>query len=85
VPANRSDHWQDLFMQAVDELGPEKLPLLIRDAELAISLRRGELGDSADTNEDWSTMDVASAALRSIRVTQLSGDRSKETSYDCMM
>jgi hypothetical protein len=85
MPANRSDHWQDLFMQAVDELDPNKLPLLIRDAELAISLRREELGNSADAHEELSTMDVSIAALRSIRVTQLGGDKLKESSYDCMM
>jgi hypothetical protein len=60
-------------MQAVNQADREKLERLVRDAELAILLRREELEDSAEARAELSTMAVAAEALRSIRVHQLGG------------
>jgi len=60
-------------MQAANELDSEKLRQLVPQAELAIFLRRNELGNSAESDEELSAMAVATEALRSIRVNQLGG------------
>jgi hypothetical protein len=70
-------HWKDIFMQAMEESDKEKLHRLVRAAELAIFLRREELGNSAHAGEELSAMAVAIEALRSIRVHQLGGDKPK--------
>jgi hypothetical protein len=46
----------------------------VREAELAIGLRRAELEDSAEAREELSSMAVATEALRAIRSQQLNGD-----------
>lgn len=66
-------HWKETCMQALEESDREKLRRLVPKAELAILLRRKELGNSADSNEELSTMAVVAEALRFIRVTQLGG------------
>jgi hypothetical protein len=71
--ADSSVHWKEIFMQAVNESDREKLHRLVREAEVAIFLRREELGDSVEAHEELSTMAVATEALRSIRVHQLGG------------
>ncbi|HEY4950656.1 MAG TPA: hypothetical protein VIH88_10015 [Candidatus Acidoferrales bacterium] len=73
-------HWKDIFLHAMEESDKEKLHRLVRDAELAIFLRREELGNSAHAREELSTMAVAIEALRSIRVHQLGGDKSNASS-----
>jgi hypothetical protein len=72
----RSDsslHWKDILMQALEETDLDKLHRLVREAEVAIFLRREELGNSVEAREELSTMAVAIEALRSIRVHQLGG------------
>jgi hypothetical protein len=64
-------HWKEIFMQAANESNREKLKNLVREAELAIFRRREELWPSSDSREELSTMAVAMAALRSIRVNEL--------------
>jgi hypothetical protein len=75
-------HWKEIFMQATNESDREKLDRLVREAELAIRLRREELRDSLETHEELSTMAVATEALRSIRVHQLGADKPR-MSNDC--
>jgi hypothetical protein len=58
-------------MQALEESDREKLHRLVREAQVAIFLRREELGDSAEDREELSTMAVATEALRSVRAHQL--------------
>jgi hypothetical protein len=74
VSANSFVHWKEIFTQAVNETNKEKLDRLVREAELAIGLRRAELEDSAEAHEELSTMAVAAEALRAIRSQQLNGD-----------
>ena len=71
--SDSSLHWKDVLLQALDESDREKLHRLVREAEVAIYLRREELGDSVEACEELSTMAVATEALRSIRVHQLGG------------
>lgn len=66
-----SAHWKELFMQIMSETDREKLQRLVGEAEAAISVRREELGKSAEAREELSTMAVATEALRSVRVNQL--------------
>jgi hypothetical protein len=73
MSANSSVHWKEIFTQAANETNKEKLDRLVREAELAIGLRRAELEDSAEAREELSTMAVATEALRSIRAHQLGG------------
>ena len=70
-----SPHWKEIFMQAVNESGRQKLRRLVPEAEAAIFLRRAGLEDSAENREELSTMAVAIEALRSIRISQLGGAR----------
>jgi|BogFormECP03_OM2_1039629.scaffolds.fasta_scaffold08959_2 hypothetical protein len=74
MSANSSVHWKEIFMQAANETDKQKLDRLVREAELAIGLRRAELEDYAAAREELSTMAVATEALRAIRSQQLSGD-----------
>jgi hypothetical protein len=74
MSADSSVCWKDIFTQAANETDPEKLHRLVREAEVAIFLRRQELANSADAREELSTMAVATEALQAIRATQLSGD-----------
>jgi len=73
LDTDSSIHWKEIFMQAVNESDGEKLYRLVREAEVAILLRREELEGSAEAREELSTMAVAAEALRSIRVHQLGG------------
>jgi hypothetical protein len=54
MSADRSLHWKEIFIQAVNESGREKLHRLVREAEVAIFLRREELGDFAEDREELS-------------------------------
>ena len=63
--------WKEIFMRTANESNREKLTSLVREAELAILRRREELWPSPDSREELSTMAVAMAALRSIRVNEL--------------
>jgi hypothetical protein len=74
MSANSSVHWKEIFTQAANETNKEKLDRLVREAEVAISLRRAELEDSAEAREELSSMAVATEALRAIRSQQLNGD-----------
>jgi hypothetical protein len=65
--------WKDIFIRAANESDQEKLRRPVRDAEVAIFLRREELANSADARDELSTMAVASEALRTIRVKQPGG------------
>ncbi|HWO31883.1 MAG TPA: hypothetical protein VNO32_24065 [Candidatus Acidoferrum sp.] len=67
-------HWKEIFMQAMNESDRENLHRLVREAEVAIFLRRAELGNSDEARDESSTMAVAIEALRSIRANQLGGD-----------
>jgi hypothetical protein len=71
--SDSSLHWKGVLLQALDESDRERLYRLVREAEMAISLRREELGDCVEAREELSTMAVATEALRSIRVHQLGG------------
>jgi hypothetical protein len=70
---DRSLHWKEIFLQAMNESDREKLRQLVPKAEAAIFLRREELGNSAEAHEELSTIVVAMEALRSIRVQRLGG------------
>jgi hypothetical protein len=65
--------WKDILLQALNESDRQKLRRLVPEAEVAIFLRRKELGNSVEAREELSTMAVAIEALRSIRVHQLGG------------
>jgi hypothetical protein len=67
----RSVSWKEIFEQALNETDREKLRRLVREAEVAILLRREELGGSSTNGEELSTMAVATEALRSIRANEL--------------
>jgi hypothetical protein len=79
--ADSSLHWKTIFMQALEESDQEKLHRLVREAEVAIFLRREKLGNSAAAREELSTMAVATEALRSIRDHQL-GSKKPRVSPD---
>jgi hypothetical protein len=70
-------HWKEIFMKAVNESDRQKLRRFVPEAEVAIFLRRAELGDSLEAREELSTIAVAIEALRSIRVHQLGGVKSR--------
>jgi hypothetical protein len=67
--------WKEVFQQALDETDREKLHRLVRETELAIFLRREELGDSAAAREELSTIALAIEALRVIRLKKLGGPK----------
>jgi hypothetical protein len=74
--SDSSLHWKDILLQALDESDDrERLHRLVREAEVAIFLRREELGNAVEAREELSTMAVATEALRSIRVHQLGGGK----------
>ena len=75
--SDSSLHWKDVLLQALDESDRERLHRLVREAEVAIFLRREELGDSLEAREELGTMAVATEALRSIRAHQLGGVKSR--------
>lgn len=77
VSGDSSLHWKEIFMEAVDGSDREELRRLVPKAEAAIFLRRKELGNSDEDREDLSTIAVAIAALRAIRVHQLGGVRAE--------
>jgi len=71
--SDSSLHWTEISMRALAQSDPEKLHRLVREAEVAIFLRREELENSAGSHEELSTMAVVTEALWSIRVHQLGG------------
>jgi hypothetical protein len=71
MSGDNSLHWKDIFLQAMEESDKENLHRLVRAAELAIFLRREQLVDSAEFQEELSTMAVAIEALCSIRIHQI--------------
>ena len=80
---DRPLHWMEICMRALGESDPEKLRRLVAEAELAIILRREELGTSAEAREELSTMAVVAEALRVIKVHQLGGaDAARPTQSD---
>jgi hypothetical protein len=72
--------WKDIFIRAMDESDRERLHRLVHEAEVAISLRREELGNSVEARVELSTMAVAIEALGSIRVQRLRGGRPRASS-----
>jgi hypothetical protein len=74
--------WKEVFQQALDETDREKLNRLVRETEVAIFLRREELGDSAEAREELSTMSVATEALRVIRLQKLGGPKPAVSNAD---
>jgi hypothetical protein len=71
-------HWKDILTQALEESDRQKLRRFVPEAEVAIFLRRKQLGNSVEAREELSTMAVAIEALRSIRMHQLGGVKSTE-------
>lgn len=75
MPTDDSLQWKEVSLQVMDESNREKLRRLVPKAELAIYLRRKELGNSPQAHEELSTMAVVIEALRSIRVQRLGGEK----------
>jgi hypothetical protein len=67
--------WQEAFIKAVDEPDRETLARLIHDAELAIFLRRQQMGDPAEYREEVRAMDVSTQALNAIKDQKLGGEK----------
>ena len=59
--------WEVIFLKTVDETDPEKLARLVPEAELAMFKRELELCNRPERSEEWSTMFVASEALRVVK------------------
>jgi hypothetical protein len=68
--------WQEAFIRAVDETDRETLARLIDEAELAISIRRQQLGNPADYQHEVRAMDLSKHALDAIKVQKLGGTTS---------
>ena len=75
--------WQEAFIRAVDEPDRETLAQLIREAELAIVLRRQQLEDPADYRDELRAMKLATLAMDSVRVQKLGGVRNLTLLKDC--
>jgi hypothetical protein len=67
--------WQEVFQLALNETDREKLHRLVREAEVEMFLRREELGNPVEDREEFSTIAVATEALRSIIAHQLGGPK----------
>jgi hypothetical protein len=75
--------WQEAFIRAVDEPDRETLARLIREAELAIVLRRQQLENPADYRHELRAMKLATLAMDSIKVQKLDGVRNLTLLKDC--
>ena len=75
--------WQEAFIKAVDEPDREILARLIREAELAIVLRRQQLENPADYRDELRAMKLATLAMDSVRVQKLGGVRNLTLLKDC--
>jgi hypothetical protein len=73
--------WKEVVLKALKESDREKLHRLVREAEVAIFLRRDKLGNSVERREELSSMAVATEALRAIRIHKL-GETMPEESND---
>jgi hypothetical protein len=68
--------WQEAFTRAVDETDRETLARLIDEAELAINIRRQQLGKSADYRHEVRALDLSTHALEAVKVQKLGGGTS---------
>jgi hypothetical protein len=75
--------WQEAFIKAVDEPDPETLARLIREAEIAICLRRLQLENPANYRSEVRAMDVATQAMDAIKVQKLGMGRKLAAWHDC--
>jgi hypothetical protein len=75
--------WQEAFIKAVDEPDRETLARLIREAELAIVLRRQQLENPANYRDELRAMKLAALAMDSIKVQKLGGARNLALLRDC--
>ena len=67
--------WKEVVQKAMVESNREKLTRLVREAEVAIFLRREKLGNLAESRDELSSMAVAAETLRAIKVYKLDGDK----------
>ena len=77
--------WKAVLQKAMGESDREKLTRLVREAEVAIFLRREKLGDLPEHREELSSMAVATEALRAIRIYKLEGDKPTVSDSDSRM
>jgi hypothetical protein len=68
---SNSRSWEEPFLEALLETDKEKLTKLVYEVEGAMYFRLQELAGSSDHHEERSGMQVACAALLSIRVHKL--------------
>ena len=69
--AAQTSTWQELYERALTETDDDKLIELIHATEGAMFRRWQETANSTDHQEERSAMDVASAALLSIKTHKL--------------
>jgi|HubBroStandDraft_1064217.scaffolds.fasta_scaffold276629_2 IS5 family transposase len=74
--------WKEVVLKALKESDREKLNRLVREAEVAIFLRRDKLGNSVERREELSSMAVATEALRAIRIHKLGETKPEESKDD---
>lgn len=75
--------WQEAFIRAVDEPDQQTLARLIRDAEIAIHLRRQQMENPADYRYEVRAMEVATLAINAIKVQKLGGEKKLALSNRC--
>jgi len=75
--------WQEAFIRAVDEPDRETLGRLIREAEQAIVLRRLQLENPADYEDEVRAMNLATLAMDAVKVQKLGGIRNLTLLRDC--
>jgi hypothetical protein len=75
--------WQEAFIRAVDETDRETLARLIREAEIAICLRRLQLENPAKYHDEVRAMDIATQAMDAIKVQKLGVGRKLAAWHDC--
>jgi hypothetical protein len=75
--------WQEAFIRAVDEPDRETLARLIREAEIAICLRRLQLENPANYHDEVRAMDIATQAMDAIKVQKLGVGRKLAAWHDC--
>jgi hypothetical protein len=75
--------WQEAFIKAVDEPDRETLARLIREAEMAIVQRRGQLENPADYGDELRAMKLATLAMDSIKVQKLGSERNLSLLKEC--
>jgi hypothetical protein len=69
--------WQEAFIKAVDEPDRETLARLIRDAEIAISLRWQQMENPADYRHEVRAMKVATQAMDAIKAQKLDAGKKR--------